>query len=381
MPEPVIPCETEGNSTLCVERIQIAPPPSPKVELMPPVPPGEYVPETAQYANVAVEFVDFGATRSFRSHVSSTIGRAVEGAGSDFGVDEWALQLVRSGGTDVFSETLVHDVPDRNQLVVYLKCAWERFQNKLIIPLPTCEELSQKRYVVQIEIPAYRKVYTVEALGSESISGAVRRVPFQMDELNDVTYSGNSVNPNATIDSVHFRNGSAFVVYPEEPCPSQTPSPSNTPTPMPSFSTTPSVSTCASPSVSPLPHKRGHDDSFEVDDTDYSMFGKDRSDLEGGSTKDNVRPRTPMIRKARILVTFEDRTIPVLIKPIATGIDIFDAVERATGEVHKSLVATFMGRRINHYTKLKPFGFLDGDEVTVVDSREPAEDHDADDRQ
>jgi hypothetical protein len=38
MPEPMIPCETPGNSTLCVARVQLLPPVIPEAELMPPIP-------------------------------------------------------------------------------------------------------------------------------------------------------------------------------------------------------------------------------------------------------------------------------------------------------------------------------------------------------
>lgn len=75
MPEPVIPCETPGNSTLCVKRLQLDAPPIPKAELMPPVPPS-VAPGASfsdQYTNISVEFVDFGVTKTVETDRKSVV--------------------------------------------------------------------------------------------------------------------------------------------------------------------------------------------------------------------------------------------------------------------------------------------------------------------
>ncbi len=55
---------------------------------------------------------------------------------------------------------------------------------------------------------------------------------------------GKEVVLDASLESISFQNYSALIVYPDEPCPTQSTSPSNSPTPLPSPSSAPSVSNC-----------------------------------------------------------------------------------------------------------------------------------------
>lgn len=413
MPEPEIPCETAGNSTLCVQRIQLPIPPVPKVELMPAIPPQPYMLKVPQYVDVAVEFVDFGIAREIRSHVSNSVGRVIEEAGDEFAVDQWAVQLVRSGGADVATETLIHDLPDRAQLIVYLKCAYERFRSSLIAKLPACEDLMTEHYTVIIEIPAFHAVYVVSVVSTESVMAAIIRAPVNIRHVDKVTFDGAEVSLDTPLNKISFRNNSALIVYPDEPCPTQSTSPSNSPTPLPSPSTTPSVSNCPEP---PLPKKHkvrklgaydafrhcknargeklqlpdpaslgldpeavdplGKADNPDVDCEmsemtpeeveDFSNVGAVRED-QPGPEPNNTLVRQPMTKTAVITVKYAGRSFPVQIKPVAQGVDIFDAVQQVSGKDHTGMMATFLDRIIDHYTPLKPFGFVDGDVVEVKD--------------
>lgn len=284
--------------------------------------------------------------------------------------------------------------------------------------IPACEDLVVHKLIAKIEIPAFHAVYNVDALSIERVGSIIARAPVDLSKVEAITYDGQNVTVDMSLEDIYFRNGSAFVIYPDEPCPSHTPSPSNSPSPFPSPSQTPSMSAYPSPSSSPLPIKKkvrklGAYDAYRhcknargekiqlpnpdslgldaqaVDPTgrasnssiicedsagnehevvDDSDLGNVRGPEESPAPKTNyTAPRPAMARSANINVRFEHRNIPVVINPLARGIDIFDAVTIATGRPHKYLVGQFKDREIDHYTRLKPFGFVDGDLVVVKD--------------
>jgi len=121
------------------------------------------------------------------------------------------------------------------------------------------------------------------------------------------------------------------------------------------------------------PQGKGTKDDFECEGSDMtdleapdlSNLGDARKDIPGPDGPHDV-PRTPMVHKVVIEAEYDGRVIPVLVKPVSRGIDIFDAVQRATGKTHENMEAIFLGKRLDHYTELKPLGFRDGDKVTVM---------------
>jgi len=333
---------------LCEGRFIINPAPVPAAELMPPIPPTpEISGKTRKYYDISVELVDFGMTRQVRVSPGSSVGKVIEEAGEQFRVNDWATTLIRSGGADYQSDALVSDLRNPNQLVVYLKCVWKRFRPELIAPLSSCEELTEDRYEIRVEIPAYDVSYTVSAMSSETVLAAVMRAPVKLNEIEQVTYGGNVIEQSLTMKEMAFRNNTALVLYPKEPCPSQSVSPSTTPSSHPSASPSPSM-TLPTPSSSPQ----------------YHLVEKPLP----GSLQSQEEERSPMTSSAKIFVTFQGRTFPVLIKPIARGVDIFDAVESVSGKNRNFLTTSFIDRPIDHDTLLKPFGFVDGDSVIVMET-------------
>jgi hypothetical protein len=373
---------------------------------------------------VSVEFVDFGIARSVDTLIDASVGAIIEEAGADLLVKGWMVQLARSGGSDIPTNAVLRVVPDRNSLVVYLRCVHKGTKDQLIMPVPTCDNLRVRNFTARFEVPMSHDVYTVTAWSTDRIGAALLRTPLKLDQIEQITYDGVNVTMDTPLEAVSFRDHSAFVVY--LPCPSHTPSPSLTPSTSPSPSPTPSPT--FQPSISPdlgpkrkarklgaydayrhCKNARGdkikppNPESIGLDPASVDPLGKGTNpdfECEGSEMTDNEEPnlddagksrgaddgkagphnmkRTPMIRKAVIMAKFEGRTIPVLVKPISTGVDIFDAIERATGMKHHHLVGHFMGQKINHYTKLKPLGFIAGDVVEVMTPAHVDEDDDDD---
>eukprot|EP00300_Choanocystis_sp_HF-7_P027393 c32493_g1_i1.p1 GENE.c32493_g1_i1~~c32493_g1_i1.p1 ORF type:complete len:678 (+),score=112.70 c32493_g1_i1:45-2078(+) len=423
MPEPEIPCETAGNSTLCPrDKIELRVPEVPEAELMPPTHGVQnHEPLAPLTTRISVEFVDFGVTSQVVTHISNTVGRVIEKAGSQFDVDAWAAQLVRNMGADVKLDTHIQDLADQKQIVVYLRCTYERFKSFLIVDIPACEDLIVQRLVAKVEVPAFNSLYTVPVLSTARVGDVIGASEVDPETIARITYDGQRVDLETPLEEIFFRNNSALVVYPKEPCQSESSTPSATPTARPSFSPSSSITPIPSPSISALPRvhkvrKLGAYDAYRhcrnangekprppppealgldplTDPNDMagnSTFNCDESEMTepeiveyapqpSASTKPSpiARPsdRAPMTKDAKILVDIDHRLIPVLIHPTAKGIDIFDAVKRATGREHEYMIGIFLNRKIDHYTPLKPFGLIDNDVVKVVSPVVPLDDN------
>eukprot|EP00300_Choanocystis_sp_HF-7_P027179 c32250_g1_i1.p1 GENE.c32250_g1_i1~~c32250_g1_i1.p1 ORF type:complete len:637 (+),score=114.63 c32250_g1_i1:253-1911(+) len=422
MPEPEIPCETVGNSTECEkpisEKIQLEPPEIPQAERMPPpfaIPPIVEAPPP----KVAIEFVDLGITLETVSLPGDNVGQVIERAGSQFGIQSWATQLIRSASADVRPEAIFLSLDDTQQVVVYLKCISKRFRDSLIIDIPACEDLGVHRLTVKVELPAANNLAIVHVSSIDRVGDAIRAARIDINDVEEITYNGQRVALENPLEEISFLNNTVLVVYPKHPCPSQ--SPSVSPSPSPSVSLSPTASPTPSPTTSPTPlypapkvrklgaydvyrhchnangekarppppEALGLDPATDPNDLSNSTINCDESEMTEPeivefSPPPNPSPpatppprptqREPMTKDAKILVNYDKRLIPVLITPLSKGIDIFDAIKRATGQEHEYLIGLFLNRKIDHYTPLKPFGFVDDDVVRVVSPQAPGDD-------
>lgn len=435
MPEPVIPCETAGNTTMCIRRIELQPQAVPEAELMPQPPP-----EKKFDVTLSVEFVDFGETRDVLVNDGNlSIAQVIEEAGSDWRVDAGQIQLVRNAGADFTVDSPISEVDDALQLIVYLRCTYREYQAALKMQIPSCPDLVVRNFMAQIEIPAFHEtqlnkdyVKQVEVLSTDLVSKVIQGTKLDPDTLLRITYNGKDVTPDMSLEEIFFRNGSTFVLYPADPCPSHSPSPT------PSATVAPS----SSPIASPLPGAAGADvlglglhnktkkrklggydsyrhckssrndkiqppppesvgfdpiqhdprgladpDAPDCDDDEMTPPEEEEDDetmtrtLSGGVIGES-QPEEP-VESDRVIVTVvytsdiepEIRIqVPVNIE-VAKGIDLFDALRLASGRPHPYMEGSYNETYpVDHYTRLKPLGLKDGAVVVVRDLDKPLAD-------
>eukprot|EP00300_Choanocystis_sp_HF-7_P033802 c46232_g1_i1.p1 GENE.c46232_g1_i1~~c46232_g1_i1.p1 ORF type:complete len:522 (-),score=82.27 c46232_g1_i1:53-1396(-) len=343
-PEPVIPCETPGNTTLCEPSIILQPPAPPVAEQMPPIPRLYSLPRNmVEHTNISVEFVDFGKTSQVFADKAWAVGRVIEEAGTEFAITESSIQLVRNSGADVQTNVRVAELVDQKELIVYLKCAHRRFKDALINEIAACEDSVVRDLVAVVEIPAFKATYPIHVKSNQFVSDVISACPMNIAYIARITYNGENVTVGTALESIGFRNNSAFVVYPHEPCPSHSPSPSFTQTAQPS----PSPSTTMSPFPTP---QHGHGTLI-----DHGV----RPPLFAPGT------RPVMTQAAKIQVEVEGKRLPIEVSPIAKGSDLFDAVAKLTGKTNHFMKSVFLDRGIFPDTALNVFGFIDGDVVQV----------------
>ena len=124
----------------------------------------------------------------------------------------------------------------------------------------------------RIEIPSDDSVVGVSVVSTGHVSDVVVSAEVDMSKVSRITYnglnprffkicdfkknlvSGIEVSVSDSLESIYFRDGSAFVVYLKSPCPSHSRTP--TPSPSPSASSSPFVLIVPiAPIISePLPH-------------------------------------------------------------------------------------------------------------------------------
>lgn len=426
MPEPKIQCETVGNTTLCVDRIQLAVQPPPQPEQMPP---GKAQPFNDIPQAVNVEFADFGASRTVMMLPSQPISRTIETAGDEWFVNDYMVQLARIGGMDfTYNETegtgqlttKLRDTPNMRTIVVYLSCVWEKFLPEALMQVKSCED-HLPTLTARVEIPAYGASYTVEnVFDYYDIQNVLSQAPIDIKDVMMVSYDSKEYTLeqlNTTMAELNFADGSAFVVYVKEPCPTQSMTPTASPSPRPSPSATtsliPNCPDCATAakirkkvktrkyggydayrrcmssrglrSKPPTPPSVGLPEevdpqkiSYDVDAECESLLDEEDEEVEdevAGGSNPNLADPLPSISDAveqgepstKVYVVYKGVKVPVLIKRVAKGIDIFDAVERATGHDHFNMEATFKDRIITHYTPLLPFAFKAEDVVYARD--------------
>eukprot|EP00300_Choanocystis_sp_HF-7_P021953 c21066_g1_i1.p1 GENE.c21066_g1_i1~~c21066_g1_i1.p1 ORF type:complete len:464 (-),score=102.95 c21066_g1_i1:20-1411(-) len=423
IPHVVIPCETPGNTTAC------NPPPEqvlseevPEAEVMPPIPP-VVVPglQRKQDAELSIEFVDLGLSKQIHAFVGEKVWDIVVRAGEEFGLKRTNIQLIRNAGIDVEPPLTLENAEDQLEVIVYLTCIQANSRNLLITQIPTCESLEVRNLTALVELPSDGRVFEVSVESTRHVSDIFEQVPLNANSIKKITYDGSEVFSNTSLESIQFRDRSAFIVYEKFPCPSHSPSPTASPSPSPSASKIepPEVMEPQVVAQSPLPvvpkkRKLGASDVYrhcstsrgggnalpppdalglDAEAVDPSNRAGDpdikceESEMTEPETRapvqlsppldpppaKKINQRGPMVEDAIIYAMVNKRSIPVHVTPASKGVDIFDAVTRATGIDHKYMVGEFLGVGFDHYTALKPLGLIDGDVVQVSHPHMPEE--------
>jgi len=352
MPEPVIPCETPGNSTKCPPKLVLHAPHLPVAEPMPSIPIGLDVP----VGKVAVEFVDYGLARTASVTVNETVEAAITAAGLDLGVEGKHIELVRSESRDTPLETRVYELAaDDYSLIVYLKCAPKAHQSKLIVKLQNCEDMGVEDVDVRVEVPEADMVVTVHAKSGMSVSEVMQLANVPSEAITKVTYNGARVLGEATLESIHFADRSALIVYviPAAPTPS-----------------TGVAERDASTSASVPTGETQSEEAGTVagsPETDAGRALPEPVPLPSDDDADSEWPRPAMSAPAVVTVHVEGRKldIPVLVAPTSTGQILFNALQQRTGGSMAKFNFFFNNAKIETGTVLGPLGFRQGDIVAV----------------
>merc|ERR1712146_26213 len=128
------------------------------------------------------------------------------------------------------------------------------------------------------------------------------------------------------------------------------------------------------------PRELADEDASDCDEDDMIEPEEDDTPVGGYVPREEGTTDAPLgapidssADAVKVFVVYKRTKVPLFVKPVAKGVDVFDAVERATGNDHFNMEATFKDRMINHYTPLWPFGFKDGDVVFARDKHSPQE--------
>lgn len=348
MPEPIIPCETAGNSSRCDPLFVLRVPPLPTAEKMPALPAAEL---PSGFATMSVEFPDFGISHTVKADIREDILAVVLRAGKEFELEAWHIQMIRNGGFEISQDRQVFQLPDDKTTIVYLRCTKKAFVNALIVRLVACEDIYTKQLLARVEVPETDDLYEVDILSSQTVQDVIEHSPIPIGSIDKITYNGARVMYDQTLNEIRFANRSALVVY-LKPQPQATGSglagptsgfaPSlETPTPAPRPSNETSTgSGSAPPPAVPIP-----------------------------KTDDPEPPRQPMTEPAVVTVHIQDSEFldfPMFVTPEHIGLVIYEALHDRTGRPLTAFNVVFQSIRIDQATELKPIGLRDGDVLNVM---------------
>jgi len=320
----------------------LIPPPIPPAERMPPILPSPQ-PADALIAEFSIELPDFGISRTVSAHRMDVLETVVVRALREFELLPWHIQLIRNAGAVVPSSRQIFQLDDTKQVVVYLRCAKQKYLDQLIDRLPACEDLEVKNMQVRVEVPETDDVFITDALSIDSVTTVISRTPIPLSTISKITYNGMRIQLNHTLEYIHFANKSALVVYLVA-----VPAPQLHPLPL---------------SVIPMANGQEIIENLNSPPLLSSGNSHDLPLVPIPTTEDEI-PRPPMKTRATIIVRAYD-DFPVLIQPTDVGLTIFEALKERTGRPFKAFNIMFHGVKIEQATQLGPIGLLTGDLVVA----------------
>jgi len=347
MPEPVIPCETRGNSTKCEPSLTLVAPPAPLAERMPPIMPSPQ-PNESLTSEMSIELPDFGISRSILVHRMDNVESIIIRALREFEVLPWHVQMIRNFGAEIPPTRHVFQLEDPKQVIVYLRCVRHKNLDQLIVRLPACEDLEVKTMQVRVEVPETDDVFITEALSIDTVTTVISRTPIPLTTISKITYNGMRIHLNHSLEYIHFANKSALVAY---------------------------LVAVPVPQLHPLQDQATSTSQSIVEDGPNSS----PSLLSSGSAHDlklvpipqdddSEIPRPFMQTRAVITVRVADSNFPdfpVLVQPTDVGLTIFEALKDRTGRPFKAFNLMFHGLKIEQATELRPIGLIDDDVVVA----------------
>jgi hypothetical protein len=312
---------------------------------MPPIP--VETPHRSYLTEMAIEFPDFGKSITLTVPVIQPVMDAIIRAGQEWEIEDWNIQMIRNAGAQIDGERKVFTLEDQRQLVVYLRCVKRTFLEQLIVRLPACEDYAVKLLEVRVEVPETDDVFVVTAMSNDYIDSVLHSTPIPAKSISKVTYNGARVMLNQTLTYIRFANRSALVVY--------------------------------------LTAQAQADNLALNNCNDNLNHGLDTGDANAnngdGLAISNIAPsapipppsndleRAPMKDPATVWMHFDDQSFlrfPVLVFPEHYGLMLFDAIKERTGRPFSVMNLSFMNKRIDQETPVKPLGFINGDIVNVV---------------
>jgi hypothetical protein len=351
MPEPIIPCETPGNSTKCPPQLVLEPPRLPVSEAMPPIPAPPYDAEVS----VSVEFIDYGIASRTTVRLSSSVQETVVSAGAEFGVDSWHVQLVRNAGADITLSRQIHQLEDRTTLVVYLMCAPRRFHSSLIVRLQACEDVGVLDLQARVEVPETDDVYVADVKSNFNVKDVLSKVSVPAAATSKVTYNGVRVHLNSSLDQIHFANRSALVVYLNGAA-----------LPMPKTPSSPGGANATAVNVKSKTATGESGNSSVVSKSDAGKPLPKPVQIPNTATTDSQFPRATMTKPAVVTVHVEGHPewdFKVLVRPADTGTVVLDALAQRLGKSEAYFNVFFFNSKIDIQTPMAVLGLVDGDIV------------------
>lgn len=345
MPEPVIPCETAGNSTKCEPNIILVAPVIPPADKMPPIP--AEIPHHSYLTDMSVEFPDFGKSVTLSVPVIQPVMDAVLRAGQEYEIEDWHVLMIRNAGAQIDGERKVFTLEDQKQLVVYLKCAKRAFLNELIVSLPACEDYDVKQLEVRVEVPETDDVFIITAFSNERIENILGKTPIPHKSISKVTYNGARVQFDQSLTEIRFANKSALVVY----------------LTVQASADHVAVTDCNDNLVHSIPV-----DVAVANPPDANSITTAQSGAPVPPPQNDLE-RPPMKNPAIVIVKVDGQDhldFPVLVYPEHFGLALFDAIKIRTGRPFAVMTVKFGRTTIFQETPLKPLGLLNDDVINVL---------------
>jgi len=354
MPEPTIPCETPGNSTRCPPKLILEPPRLPVAERMPAIPAPPYDAPVA----MSVELVDYGVSRTGHGLLSSSVKDIVLNAAEEFGVEGWNIELVRNAGGDVGIGRAVYQLEDRATLVVYLSCVPRHHQSSIIVRLMACEDVGVLDLQARVEVPETDDVVSVNVKSNFQVLDVLNLAGVPSSTTGKVTYNGVKVMLNASLDSIHFANRSALIVYLN----------GNS---APSVSESGATSTSSASANNVVPGSGNSSTNGRMQGSNSSTAGRPLPKpvpVPSTSATDSQWPRDVMTQSAVVTVHIDGHPnldFKMLVHPTDTGAQLFEALSQRIGLNEAHFNPFFFSQPIGLQTPMKDMGFIEGDIIAV----------------